>query len=54
MIKLSFAMIQHREFTRESFQAYWFSQHAPLVASVREVLPIRRDVQMQSRPAEIS
>ncbi len=54
MIKLTFALVRRPEFTRESFQAYWFNQHAPLVASVREVLRIRRYVQMHSLPAEIS
>ena len=52
MIKLTFALVRRPEFTRESFQAYWFDQHAPLVASVREVLRIRRYVQLHSLPAE--
>ncbi|MDR3512353.1 MAG: EthD domain-containing protein [Caulobacteraceae bacterium] len=54
MIKLTFALVRRPEFTRESFQAYWFDHHAPLVASVREVLRIRRYVQLHSLPAEIS
>jgi hypothetical protein len=54
MIKLTFALVRRAEFTRESFQAYWLNQHAPLVASVREVLRIRRYVQLHSLPAEIS
>ncbi|HEY5072957.1 MAG TPA: EthD domain-containing protein [Caulobacteraceae bacterium] len=54
MIKLTFALVRRPEFTRESFQAYWFDRHAPLVASVREVLRIRRYVQLHSLPAEES
>ncbi|KRB48885.1 EthD domain-containing protein [Phenylobacterium sp. Root700] len=54
MIKLTFALVRRPEFTRESFQDYWFNTHAPLVASVREPLRIRRYVQMHSLPAEIS
>lgn len=54
MIKLTFALVRRAEFTRESFQDYWFNTHAPLVASVREALRIRRYVQLHSLPAEIS
>jgi uncharacterized protein (TIGR02118 family) len=54
MIKLTFALVRRPEFTRERFQAYWFDHHAPLVASVREVLRIRRYVQLHSLPAELS
>jgi len=54
MIKLTFALVRRPEFTRESFQTYWFDHHAPLVASVREVLRVRRYVQLHSVPAEVS
>lgn len=54
MIKLTFALVRRAEFTRESFQAYWRNNHAPLVASVREALRIRRYVQLHSLPLEIS
>ncbi|HEY2179914.1 MAG TPA: EthD domain-containing protein [Caulobacteraceae bacterium] len=54
MIKLTFALVRRPEFTRESFQAYWFDHHAPLVASVKETLRIRRYVQAHSLPAEVS
>ncbi len=54
MIKLTFALIRRPELTREAFQAYWFDHHAPLVASVREVLRIRRYVQTHSLPPEVS
>ena len=54
MIKLTFALVRRPEFTRETFQSYWFDQHAPLVASVREALRIRRYVQLHSLPVDIS
>lgn len=54
MLKLTFALTRRPEFTRESFQAYWFDTHAPLVASLREPLRIRRYVQLHSLPLEVS
>jgi uncharacterized protein (TIGR02118 family) len=54
MIKLTFALVRRPHLTREAFQAYWFDHHAPLVAGVREVLGIRRYVQMHSLPDELS
>jgi hypothetical protein len=54
MIKLTFALTRRADFTREAFQAYWFERHAPLVASVREVLRIRRYVQLHSAAPEVS
>jgi uncharacterized protein (TIGR02118 family) len=54
LIKLTFCLVRRPELTREAFQKYWFEQHAPLVASVKEVLRIRRYVQMHSLPAEVS
>jgi hypothetical protein len=54
VIKLTFALVRLPTHTREEFQAYWFNHHAPLVASVRETLRIRRYVQLHSLPAEIS
>jgi uncharacterized protein (TIGR02118 family) len=48
VIKLTFALVRLPALTRESFQTYWFETHAPLVASVREVLRIRRYVQLHS------
>ena len=52
MIKLTFALVRRPEFTRERFQAYWFDHHAPLVASVKAPLRIRRYVQLHSLPPE--
>ena len=52
MIKLTFALRRRPEFTRETFQAYWFEHHAPLVASCRDTLRIRRYVQAHSLPDE--
>lgn len=54
MIKLTFALTRLPSLSREEFQAYWYDHHAPLVASVRETLGIRRYVQMHSLPAEAS
>ncbi|HZZ36887.1 MAG TPA: EthD domain-containing protein [Caulobacteraceae bacterium] len=54
MIKLTFCLVRRPELTREAFQKYWFEHHVPLVASVRDVLRIRRYVQMHSLPADAS
>jgi len=54
VIKLTFALVRRPELTLEAFQTYWFETHAPLVASVREVLRIRRYVQLHSASPEIS
>jgi hypothetical protein len=54
VIKLTFCLTRRPEFTRETFQDYWFNTHAPLVASVRDVLRIRRYVQMHSFPLDVS
>lgn len=54
MIKLTFALTRLPSLSRQEFQTYWFETHAPLVTSVREVLGIRRYVQMHSLPAEFS
>jgi uncharacterized protein (TIGR02118 family) len=52
MIKLTFCLIRLPHLTREAFQDYWFNTHAPLVASVAEILQIRRYVQLHSLPPE--
>ena len=54
MIKLTFALVRLPNLTRTAFQAYWRDHHAPLVASVREVLRIRRYVQLHSLPDDMS
>ncbi|MDP1632989.1 MAG: EthD domain-containing protein [Caulobacter sp.] len=54
MIKLTFCLTRRADFTRDAFQAYWRDTHAPLVASVKDALRIRRYVQMHSFPLEIS
>jgi len=48
MIKLTFCLRRLPDLTRAQFQDYWFNRHAPLVAKHREVLRIRRYVQMHS------
>ena len=54
MIKLTFCLTRLPHLTRAAFQTYWFDTHGPLVASVAEVLQIRRYVQLHSLPAEAS
>jgi EthD domain len=54
MIKLTFALVRLPHLTREQFQRYWFETHAPLVASVKDTLRIRRYVQLHSLPDELS
>lgn len=54
MIKLTFALVRLPHLSREAFQDYWFNTHAPLVASVKDVLRIRRYVQLHSLPPEVS
>jgi uncharacterized protein (TIGR02118 family) len=48
MIKLSFCLHRLPSLSREAFQKYWMEKHAPLVASHRETLRIRRYVQMHA------
>jgi uncharacterized protein (TIGR02118 family) len=48
MIKLTFCLHRLPDLTREAFQRYWRESHAPLVAKHREVLRIRRYVQMHA------
>ncbi len=50
MIKLTFCLVRLPHLSREQFQDYWWNTHGPLVASVREVLRIRRYVQLHSWP----
>jgi uncharacterized protein (TIGR02118 family) len=54
MIKLTFALKRLPHLSREQFQKYWFENHAPLVAKHREVLRIRRYVQLHSGSEEMS
>ncbi|MGH6870907.1 MAG: EthD domain-containing protein [Rhizomicrobium sp.] len=48
MIKLTFCLHRLPALSREEFQSYWFDKHAPLVASHRDALRIRRYVQKHS------
>lgn len=50
MIKLTFCLHRLPHLSRAEFQDYWFNNHAPLVASVRDALKIRRYVQLHSLP----
>lgn len=48
MIKLTFCLHRLPTLTREAFQDYWLNKHAPLVASHKATLGIRRYVQTHS------
>jgi uncharacterized protein (TIGR02118 family) len=54
MIKLTFCLMRLPHLSREEFQKYWFENHAPLVTKHREVLRIRRYVQLHSGTDEIN
>ena len=54
MIKLTFCLVRLPHLTRAAFQQYWFETHAPLVASVKDALRIKRYVQLHSLPPEVS
>ena len=54
MIKLTFCLRRLPSLSRADFQEYWFETHAPLVASVKDALKIRRYVQLHSLPVETS
>jgi uncharacterized protein (TIGR02118 family) len=54
MIKLTFCLHRLPHLSRADFQRYWFENHAPLVAKHREVLRIRRYVQMHSGSPEMN
>lgn len=48
MIKLTFCLRRLPGLTRAQFQDYWLHKHGPLVARHREVLRIRRYVQLHT------
>lgn len=54
MIKLTFCLVRLPHLTRAQFQDYWLNTHGPLVASVADVLRIRRYVQLHSLPPDAS
>jgi uncharacterized protein (TIGR02118 family) len=54
MLKLMYALRRRPEMTREAFQEYWRSQHAPLVRSHAAALGIRRYVQVHTAYDEVS
>ena len=49
MIKLTFCLHRKSGLSLAEFQAYWWEKHAPLVASHKEALRIRKYVQLHSR-----
>ncbi len=54
MLKLTFCLVRLPHLTREAFQDYWLNTHGPLVASVKDVLRIRRYVQTHSAAPDLS
>ena len=54
MIKLTFALTRLPSLSRAEFQDYWYNTHGPLVATVSQVLGIRRYVQLHSAPDPVS
>ncbi len=54
MIKLTFCLVRRPELSREAFQDYWFTKHAPLVRKHQTVLGIRRYVQLHSLDPALS
>lgn len=54
MIKLTFCLVRLPHLSRAQFQEYWLNTHGPLVASVADVLRIRRYVQLHSLPPDAS
>lgn len=54
MIKLTFCLVRLPRLTRETFQDYWFTKHAPLVRKHQAVLGIRRYVQLHSSDPALS
>jgi uncharacterized protein (TIGR02118 family) len=54
MIKIVFCLRRRSDLSREQFQVYWLTQHAPLVRSHADALGIRRYVQVHSIDDAIS
>lgn len=54
MIKLTFCLTRLPKLSLAEFQDYWWNKHAPLVASHRGALRIKRYVQMHSWEAHLS
>ena len=54
MIKIVFCLRRRADLSREEFQAYWRTHHAPLVRSHADALGIRRYVQVHSIDDAIS
>ncbi|HUD50839.1 EthD domain-containing protein [Parvibaculum sp.] len=48
MIKITFCLTRKPGMSRADFQDYWFNSHAPLVATHRAALRIKRYVQLHT------
>lgn len=53
MIKLTYCLHRLPSLTREEFQHYWRTNHAPLVLAAREALGIRRYIQQHTVDSSI-
>lgn len=55
MIKLTFCLRRKPGLSREAFHDYWLNTHGPLVSSVKDVLGIKRYVQVHANaPSKLS
>ena len=54
MIKIVFCLRRRADLSRDEFQTYWLTTHAPLVRSHADALGIRRYVQVHSIDDAIS
>jgi uncharacterized protein (TIGR02118 family) len=54
VIKLSFCLHRLPGLTRDAFHSYWLEKHAPLVASHRNALRIRRYVQLHAAATDLN
>lgn len=48
MIKMTYVVRRRLELSEEEFHSYWWEHHGPLVASVKDVLNIKRYVQVHT------
>jgi uncharacterized protein (TIGR02118 family) len=53
VIKLTFCLHRLPHLSRAQFQTYWRETHGPLVASVKDVLRIRRYIQLHAMPEDM-
>lgn len=54
MVKLVYCLRRLPHLSREEFQKYWFEKHGPLVRSKKDILKIRRYVQVHTLDAPLN